>query len=73
MESQNILIKDGVTDHGCRIELISSKITDEDGKIWLMRKIDIDDVRICEIKMDIGADPNGWASEQLYSTFSMMF
>jgi len=42
-------------------------------RFWLMRKIDIDDVRICEIKMDIGADPNGWASEQLYSTFSMMF
>ncbi len=71
--SQKLLVKDGVTDGGSRIELISWTDTDSNGERFMVRQIDVDDKMVCQVRVDLSADPNGWASEQLYSTFSLMF
>lgn len=73
LESQKMLVKDGVTDGGSRIELISWTATDSSGERFMVRQIDVDDKMVCQLRVDLIADPNGWASEQLYSTFSLMF
>ncbi len=73
LESQKILVKDGATDGGSRIELISWTDTDSNGDRSMVRQIDVDDKMVCQVRVDLSADPNGWASEQLYSTFSLMF
>ena len=73
MNSAKILIKDGVTSGGSRIELISWKQNCDNGDELLVRQIDVDDRMICRVSVDLSADPSGWSSEQLYASYCLMF
>ena len=73
MDSAKILVKDGVTSGGSRIELISWKRTYDHGGEHLVRQIDVDDRMICRVFTDPSVDPHGWSSEQLYASYCLMF
>ena len=73
LESQKRLIRDGVTDGGSRIELIGWTITLDDGERRNVREIHVDDRYIASVSTSLDADPNCWMSQNLYSTFSLMF